>query len=284
MAQVGIVGLGLLGSAIASRLIAAGHELVGFDLSPACRESLAAAGGAAAESALAVVQQCDIVILSLPDSKVVSNVLDAVSPQLRPGLRIIDTTTGAPDETTTIAATLAKRGVEYLDATVLGSSVQTRSGDVVVMVGGSAECVAASRELLASFAREVFHVGPVGAGARMKLVVNLVLGLNRAVLAEGLTLAKALELDLPQALAVLRSGAAFSAVMDSKGAKMLTGEFSPQARLSQHLKDVRLMLEAAERTATPLPLSDVHRQLLERAEAAGFGDADNSAVIRAFDH
>ena len=283
MAQVGIVGLGLLGSAIAARLIAAGHEVIGYDLSPECRTSLLAAGGAAAESAEAVVRQCDVVVISLPDSKVVANVLDSLSPQLRPGLRIIDTTTGAPEETTMIAASLAKRGVEYLDATVLGSSVQTRCGDVVVMVGGSAESFAVSRELLASFAREVFYVGPVGAGSRMKLVVNLVLGLNRAVLAEGLTLAKALELDLPQALAVLQSGAAYSAVMDSKGEKMLTGDFSPQARLSQHLKDVRLMLEAAERTATPLPLSEVHRQLLDRAEAAGFGDADNSAVIRAFD-
>jgi 3-hydroxyisobutyrate dehydrogenase-like beta-hydroxyacid dehydrogenase len=113
-------------------------------------------------------------------------------------------------------------------------------------------------------------------------VVNLVLGLNRAALAEGLSLAAALKLDLPTTLATLQASAAYSAVMDAKGEKMLTGDFAPQARLAQHLKDVRLMLEAAGRTGIDLPLSQVHRQLLERAEALGFGELDNSAVIRAF--
>ena len=85
------------------------------------------------------------------------------------------------------------------------------------------------------------------------------------------------------ALAVLQAGAAYSAVMDAKGAKMISGDFAPQARLSQHLKDVRLMLQSAARTGVDLPLSNVHRELLERAEAAGLGDLDNSAILRAFD-
>jgi 3-hydroxyisobutyrate dehydrogenase-like beta-hydroxyacid dehydrogenase len=283
MAQVGMIGLGLLGSAITQRLLAAGYTVIGFDVSHESLQRFKASGGTPVESGPAVAQQCDVVILSLPDSKVVATVVDGLSNSLHPGQRIIDTSTGEPQETEAIAKTLDEYGVEYLDATILGSSVQARSGDVVAMVGGSPEGFAASREVLSSFARQVFHVGPVGAGARMNLVVNLVLGLNRAVLAEGLTLAKGLELDLPMALEILKSGAAFSAVMDTKGQKMLSEDFSPQARLSQHLKDVRLMLAAAERTGTSLPLSEVHRRLLERAEAAGFGDADNSAVLRAFD-
>jgi 3-hydroxyisobutyrate dehydrogenase len=117
----------------------------------------------------------------------------------------------------------------------------------------------------------------------MKLVVNLVLGLNRAVLAEGLTLARHLELDLPQTLAVLKAGAAYSTVMDAKGAKMLSGDFAPQARLSQHAKDVRLILAAAGQSGVDLPLSQVHRELLERALAAGLGELDNSAIFRAFE-
>jgi 3-hydroxyisobutyrate dehydrogenase-like beta-hydroxyacid dehydrogenase len=284
MAQVGMIGLGLLGAAISQRLLAAGYTVIGFDVSLESLQHFQTCGGTPVESAPAVAQQCDVVLLSLPDSKVVSTVVDGLSNSLHRGHRIIDTSTGEPQETEAIAKTLGEYGVEYLDATVLGSSVQARSGDVVAMVGGSSQGFAASRELLSSFVRQVFHVGPVGAGARMKLVVNLVLGLNRAVLAEGLTLAKGLELDLPMALEVLKSGAAFSAIMETKGQKMLSGDFSPQARLSQHLKDVRLMLAAAERTGTSLPLSEVHRYLLERAEAAGFGDADNSAVLRAFDH
>ena len=99
---------------------------------------------------------------------------------------------------------------------------------------------------------------------------------------KGLTLAAALELDLPTTLAILKAGPAYSTVMDTKGEKMLSGDFTPQARLSQHLKDVRLILAAAAQSGAKLPLSNVHRQLLEWAEAAGLGELDNSAILRAF--
>jgi 3-hydroxyisobutyrate dehydrogenase-like beta-hydroxyacid dehydrogenase len=281
--NVGMIGLGLLGTAIAERLLRAGYEVVGFDLSDERRQALATAGGRAANSALAVAEACDVFVLSLPDSGIVAGVVAQIESALRPGLLIVDTTTGDPRDAETIGAELAGRGVRYLDATVAGSSAQVSDGQAIVMIGGEAEALAAAREILATFAADVFHVGTWGSGSRMKLVVNLILGLNRAALAEGITLARALGLEPQAALAVLRSSAAYSKVMDTKGQKMLAGDFSPQARLSQHLKDVRLILEAAERTGVELPLSLVHRELLERAEAAGFGEADNSAVIRAFD-
>lgn len=283
MRRVGLIGLGLLGSALAERLLAAGFEIVGYDLDAAKGESLRAAGGVAVDSAAGVAAASETIVLSLPDSQVVATVLESLQGELGASHRIIDTSTGDPHDAEALAASLAERSIAYLDATILGSSVQAREGQAVVMVGGDRGAVAASRDVLDCLGREVFHVGPAGAGSRMKLVVNLVLGLNRAALAEGLTLAKAQKLDLPTTLAILKSGAAYSAVMDAKGPKMLAGDFAPQARLSQHLKDVRLMLAAAERTATHLPLSEVHRLLLERAEAAGYGDADNSAIVRAFE-
>jgi 3-hydroxyisobutyrate dehydrogenase-like beta-hydroxyacid dehydrogenase len=116
----------------------------------------------------------------------------------------------------------------------------------------------------------------------MKLVVNLVLGLNRAALAEGLALAHHCGLDPTAALEVLRAGPAYSRMMDIKGAKMLAGDFTPQARLAQHLKDVRLILKLGEASGARLPLSTLHRALLEQLAAAGYHDADNSAIIRAF--
>ena len=111
------------------------------------------------------------------------------------------------------------------------------------------------------FATKWFHVGPWGGGARTKLVVNLVLGLNRAVLAEGLAFARRCGLDLPAVLDTLRSGAAYSRVMDAKGAKMTAGDFTTEARLAQHLKDVRLILETGSRCGAALPLSHLHEQL-----------------------
>ena len=117
----------------------------------------------------------------------------------------------------------------------------------------------------------------------MKLVVNLALGLNRAVLAETLSFARACEVSPTDALEVLKAGAAYSRVMDDKGDKMLHHDFTVEARLSQHLKDVRLILEAAARKHAKTPLSTVHRQLLESLEKSGYGDADNSAIIMAYD-
>lgn len=282
MRQIGIIGLGLVGTAIAQRLLGRRASVVGFDLADLRREGLELAGGRAVDSALAVAAECDLVVLSLPNSDIVSGVLDELEPALRSGMTIVDTTTGDPLAAEAAGARLDKFGVRYLDATIVGSSAQVSDGQVVVMVGGEAAALDAARDVLEAFASQIFHVGPWGAGSRMKLVVNLVLGLQRAVLAEGLTLARALGIDPQRALDVLRASAAYSRVMDTKGPKMLAEDFTPQARLAQHLKDVQLMLAAAERTGTELPLSLLHRELLERVVAAGDGELDNSAIIRAF--
>jgi 3-hydroxyisobutyrate dehydrogenase-like beta-hydroxyacid dehydrogenase len=116
----------------------------------------------------------------------------------------------------------------------------------------------------------------------MKLVVNLALGLNRAVLAEALAYAQACEVSPTDALEVLKAGAAYSRVMDDKGEKMLHHDFSVEAKLSQHLKDVRLILDSAAAKHAKVPLSQVHRQLLESLEKAGYGEMDNSAIIMAY--
>jgi 3-hydroxyisobutyrate dehydrogenase-like beta-hydroxyacid dehydrogenase len=278
---IGVIGLGLLGRALAERLRAAGWAVYGYDLDPRRREELVRIGGTALDSGRAVTLACGRIVLSLPTSDVVRAVVAEMG-ELRPGLCIIDTTTGEPDETAALGAALHERGVSYLDATVVGSSAEARLGNVVVLAGGKREEAEACEDVFAAFAREWQYIGPWGSGARMKLVVNLVLGLNRAALAEGLTFAERLGLDPATALAALKAGAAYSRVMDTKGEKMVRGDFTTQARLSQHLKDVRLILAAGERNWATLPLSEVHRQLLERAEAAGYGDADNSAIIRAF--
>jgi 3-hydroxyisobutyrate dehydrogenase-like beta-hydroxyacid dehydrogenase len=280
---VGLIGVGLLGGAIAERLLGRGFRVLGTDIDPSRCEALRRSGGETVPDPSEVVRSGDRIVLSLPTSAVVAAVIDGVEAALRPGQTIIDTTTGDPASAQAAGARLSRRGVDYLDATVSGSSAQARRGDVVVMAGGDGRAFEACRDLFEAFARASFHVGPVGAGSRMKLATNLVLGLNRAALAEGLAFAAALGLDPALTLDVLRAGAAYSRVMDAKGPKMVAGDFAPEARLSQHLKDVRLILVEAARAGAVTPLSRVHRSLLETAEAAGYGEADNSAVIRAFD-
>lgn len=262
---IGIIGMGLMGSAV-MKTTGANR---GWDVDVSRCVNAAVADD--------VFSYCDIVFLCLPTSDIVRSVLR--NAKLHPGQIIIDTTTGDPAEMAELGAELAEKSVHYLDATVSGSSAQLLQHDVLVMVGGNATIFERCRDLFARFSREAIHVGPCGSGAKLKLVTNLVLGLNRAALAEGLAFAHQLDLDLSQTLDVMRRSMAYSRIMDTKGEKMVAQDFTPQAKLSQHLKDVRLMLAASP---IPLPLSDTHRQLLEKAESLGFGDADNSAVISAY--
>ena len=278
---VGLIGLGLMGHAFAQRLLAAGWEVIGFDVAPACRRRARQLGVRLTRSNPAVFTACDRVLLSLPTLHETELVLREARAALRDGHLLLDTTTGEPEQAEAIHHRLATLGVRYLDTTISGNSQQVAAGDdVLTMVGGDAEAFAAARKLLRVLTPRVRHVGPSGSGARMKLVTNLVLGLNRAVLAEGLCFAEQLGFTRRAALEVLLDSMAYSAIMDTKGEKMVTEDFTPQARLSQHLKDVRLMLQAAEAKRFKLPLTTVHRQLLEAAEAAGLGALDNSALIK----
>ena len=279
---IGLVGVGLLGSAIAERLLAHGFRVKGFDLNASRLDGLTALGGQAASRAEELMVGCRRIVLSLPDHAAVGSVLEQVAAHGRAGQVLIDTTTGAPAAAATTGRDLAARGVAYLDAAVCGNSEELRRGEVLVVAGGPEAAFEACQDLFATFARRCWRVGGWGAGLKMKLTTNLVLGLNRAVLAEGLGFAEALGLNSELALAVLHASSSYSRVMDLKGRKMLERDFAPQARLAQHLKDVRLMLEAAAEAGAKLPLSDQHRQLLEQAEAAGWGGLDNSAIIEVF--
>lgn len=274
--RVGVVGLGLMGTAIAERLLAAGFVPVVWNRTRDKADALVAAGAVWSDNPTAV---CERVVISLYSSEVVAEVLTPWETALRAGQILIDTTTGDPADSAAWGSRLRARGVAYLDAPISGSSEQTRRGEATVIVGGDRAAFDACADLWPVLGRNVFHVGGPGSAAKMKLVTNLVLGLNRAALAEGLAFAEAIGMSADAALEVLRGSAAYSRQMDTKGRKMIDREFSPQARLSQHLKDVRLILAAAGGLA--LPLADAHRQLLEKAEAMGLGELDNSAVIQA---
>ena len=281
MKSIGIVGLGLLGSALADRLLSRGWSVAGFDVDSDRRNALSQAGGVTLNR-LADVAGFDVMLLSLPTSQVVADVVSSLKDELRAGQTIVDTTTGNPAEVESVADVLADFGVDYLDATVGGSSQQARAGDVIIMAGGPVDAFNRCRALFDDLAKRTFYLGPAGSGSRMKLAVNLVLGLNRAVLAEGLGFAGSLGLNLATTLEVLQASPAASTVMATKGEKMLQREFKPQARLAQHLKDVKVILDTGQAVGAKLPMSAVHQTLLEELVDSGNGDLDNSAIIKAF--
>lgn len=277
---VGLIGLGLMGSALAGRLRAGGFPVLGFDLRPERVAEARALGVTPAADAHQVFRSCRRLLLSLYESADVRGLLEQAQDELRPGQLVIDTTTGDAASAAGAGRRLAARGVDYLDATISGNREQLRRGEVTFMVGGPPAAFAAAEDLWTCLAAHHFHLGDWGAGAAMKLVSNLVLGLNRAALAEGLALASALGLNPATALAVLKASPAYSRMMDVKGDAMLRHDFTPVARLSQHLKDVRLIVEAGAAAGLPMPLSRAHRDVLEAAEAAGLGPLDNAAILQ----
>lgn len=277
--SIGLVGLGLMGSALADRFLAAGQPVVGWDIDAERRAVLREHGGNVARDVQEIFGRCSRVVFSLPSHREVGDVVRDAGASLGNGTTIIDTTTGDPASTEELARALRERGVVYLDATVSGSSAQVRAGSATVMVGGDAAAFEQCSEIFALIGAQTFHTGPAGTGAKMKLVTNLVLGLNRAALAEGLAFAEALGLDPDLSLAVMRGSPAYSRIMDTKGERMLRRDFVPEARLSQHLKDVRLIVDSGRQSGLPMPLSTAHRAVLEAAETAGYGDLDNSAIL-----
>ena len=279
---VGIIGLGLVGTAIAERLLEAGQAVCGFDLKQERCEHLLSCGGSIAQSPAAIADSARKIVLCVFDDGDIERVLwdegGVMSNALRPQV-IISTTTSDPDRVVETARRAAAVGVPFLDATISGTSVQVRKRDSVMMVGGDPACAAACADLFGILAKQWFHVGESGAGARAKLVINLVLGLNRAALGEGLAFAERMGLDAAALMDVLKASAAYSQVMDIKGDKMLKRDYTAQGRLRQHAKDVQLILAQAKRLGMRLPMSGVHDSLLQQAIADGDGDIDNAAVV-----
>lgn len=273
---VGMIGLGLLGAALCERLLGAGFPVVVWNRTRDKAEPLVARGAKWSDNPLA---ECDRAVICLYTTAIVEEVLGQMDAGLRRGQILVDTTTGDPEQTTALAEKLAKRGVDYLESPIAASSEQTRQGQAMAIVAGPRPAFDACGDVFTAIAAKTFHVGSWGNAAKIKLVNNLVLGLNRVALAEGLVFAKAIGLDPADTLAVLKEGNSYSGVMDTKGRKMVEGDFSLQAKLAQHAKDVRIILEEGARAGASLPLSTLHLELLEAGEAAGLGDVDNCAII-----
>jgi len=280
---LGLIGLGLVGSALFERFEAAGFQVCGYDIDDAALGTLRKKGLRTCDSPREVAERARRILLSLPNSDIVDLVVEGPD-GIREGAHskniLIDTTTADPVKSTALSSRLRAEDIHFLDATILGSSQQVRDGEVLITAGGDPDILDGCSDIFSAFARKTFHLGPNGKGAEAKLILNLVLGLNRLVLAEGLVLGQKAGVDLDVLLDILKEGSTYSRVMDLKGDKMIQGDFTTQARLAQHLKDVDLILDLGTRTDTPLPLSTLHAQLLRSGVASGFGEEDNSAVLK----
>lgn len=279
---IGLVGLGLVGTALGARLAQAGWQVLGHDnRAQACSEWVAG-GGQLAPSLRELGRQCAQVVLAVFDTAGVQAVVEGPGGLLEGGgtKAIVDCSTGDPKALQALAARLATRDVDLIEGPLSGSSLQIAQGQATMLLGGDAAAIDRHTALLQAIAGQRIHVGGAGMGARAKLATNLVLGLNRAALAEGFVLAERLGIAPETFLSLVLATPARSDAALSKGQRMVQGDFAPQSRVQQHLKDVRLMLAAAHATGQRLPLTETHASLLQAAVQAGDGELDNAAVIR----
>lgn len=290
MAKLAFCGLGRMGEPMAGRLLDAGHDLVVWNRTPERADRLVERGARQAESPAEAAGGVEAVftMLSTPEAleAVVfggepaglrgPNALAGLAEGLGPGATLVDLSTVGPDAVRAVADRLPD-GVEMLDAPVLGSVPQATDGTLKVFVGGPDETFSRWRPVLEELGRPR-HLGPLGAGASMKLVANSCLGALMTALGEALALADALGLDQAAVLDVL-SESPIGATTKSKRERIESGEYPPNFTLELATKDLRLVTEAAERLGVDAKVATAARAHFEAAGGTGFGDVDYSAVI-----
>jgi 3-hydroxyisobutyrate dehydrogenase-like beta-hydroxyacid dehydrogenase len=281
--RVALVGAGRMGSAMAGRIAAAGHDVVVFNRTRSRAEEAAGRTGArVADSARVAAEAAEVCLVSLADdAAVMATYLDdnGLIAGLRPGAIVCDASTVAPATVGGLAPLVAQQGATLLDTPVSGSVSVVESGTLTVMVGGDQSALDRARPVLETFAKSIFHLGDVGAGATMKLVVNsLVHSLNVAV-SEALVLAEKAGLDRETVYDIFEAGAAGAPYVKYKREAFLNpGEVSVAFSLELVAKDQELIHDLAERTATRMDQGEASRQLVAEAVQAGMGERDISEV------
>ena len=280
--RVGFVGLGVMGGPMARNLLAAGHDVVAFSRTRASVDDIAADGATAAGSAREVAGQAGVVILMLPDSPQVREILDGDDGLLagaREGTLVIDMSTISPVVTREIAAECAERGIGWVDAPVSGGDVGAREATLSIMAGGSDEDFARAKPLFEALGKTIVHVGPVGSGQVVKACNQVVVALTIEAVSEALVLGSKAGVDPATIIEVLSGGLAANKVMEVRGRNFLEHEFTPGFRIDLHHKDLGIALQTAREYGVALPNTAAVDQMLQALRSNGRGDRDHSALL-----
>ena len=281
---VGVVGLGLLGHAVASRLRAAGHDVVGHDLVPERVKALLQLGGSAGGSVAGVVEAADLVAVVLPSLAAVEDVVlgpAGIVASGRRGQTVAQMSTISPALTERLARECRARELGFLDCPVSGTSGMVARGDGIIFVGAERPLYERWRPVLESILPRAVFIGAAGQAMVLKLVANLLVALNSAAAAEALSMTERAGLDVRLALDVLTGSAASSRMLEVRGPMIAKREFPPQMKLDLFMKDLHLIQDAARAVGAPLPLTDVAEALYRDAQTAGHGGEDLAVVVSA---
>ena len=282
MTTIAFIGLGIMGAPMATHLVKAGHDVVGYNRSRPAVDRLVEAGGQGAASLAEAVVDADLVITMVPDSPDVETAAlgeGGIYANAKPGTLHIDCSTIRPDVAVRIAEQGRERGLRFIDAPVSGGEAGAIEASLSIMVGGDAPDVEQARPILETMGKTVVHVGPAGSGQTVKAANQLIVAGNLELVAEAIVFLEAHGVDTNAAVKVLAGGLAGSTVLNRKAAGMLAREFAPGFRIDLHHKDMGIVTSAAREAGVAIPLGAHVAQLVGSLRATGRGNLDHSALL-----
>ena len=276
---VGVIGLGIMGSAMAANIAAAGFPVVGYDVLPKRRSALTKSGGRSARNAGEVARRAPVAITSLPSAEALLEAAAEIARTGRRGQVVIETSTLPIAAKEEARGVLARRGVTLLDCPLSGTGAQARTKDLAVLASGDRSAYRRSIPVLEAFARAHYFLGAFGAGSKMKFVANLLVAIHNVSAAEALVLGMKAGLDPATMVRVLGDGAGSSRMLQLRGPMMVKGDYSPAAmKVGVWQKDMRIIGEFARGLDCPTPLFAATTPIYNAAMALGFETSDTAAV------
>ena len=284
--KIGLIGLGIMGKPMAKNLLKAGYDLTVSDLNQAAVDEVVAAGAKAATNA-EIGETCDVVLTMVPNSPQVKAVMlgeDGVAAHMKPGTVFIDMSSINPVASKEIAAELAKKGIEMLDAPVSGGEPKAIDGTLSFMVGGKQEVFDKYKDLLGAMGASVVRCGDVGAGNTTKLANQIIVACNIQALSEALTLAKMAGVEPELVFQAIKGGLAGSTVMNAKAPMMIEGNDKPGFKIDLHIKDLANVLDCAHAVGAPVPMTAEVQEILQWLHNRGEGQKDHSAIAHYYEY
>ena len=284
--KLGFIGLGKMGTPLTRNLMADGHEVSGFDVDEMRMEQLREAGGTPCANAREVAERSDVVFtMLLKPEHIEMNTIgpEGIASAGKKGLILIEMSTMNPTWSAGLAKKLEARGVEMVDAPVSGTVPHVESRTLAYMVGGKKEILERIKPIIEPLAKSVLYTGPNGTGCSMKLVTNLITNAGVAVLAEGLLLGERSGLSHDTIMDCLRSGAVAGALLEIKGEKILTRDFTPHGSIGIYVKDLGLCVDLAKEKGFDAFMTQAGLDMFRRAEKAGWREDDCARVVEVYE-
>lgn len=278
--DVGVIGVGIMGSAMASNLLEAGHRVSGFDVDVSKTSALVDRGLMVAPGAVDVAATSEVVIFSLPTVTALRAVTEELSGSMFPGLVALETGTLPIADKEQARDALKESGIELMDVPMSGTGLQARDGTLVVLASGSRRGFDQARPVFEAIGRSAHYLGDFGNGSKMKYIANLLVAVHNLATAEAHALGIAAGMDPADVQAVMEDGVGSSKIFEIRGPMMVADDYPPAARLDIILKDAHLISDYARSVGAPTPLLETALGVYEEASAAGLGDLDAAALCR----